>query len=71
LNILFDASTATSELLATQFLGTAFQRVQPQLETSIGLDEIGAVNSLQATAQKFIASPAWPNVRDWAKANFA
>ena len=71
LNMLFDAGTATSELLATQILGSAFQRVQVKLEKSIGLDEIGAVNSLKGTAEKFIASPGWAKVRDWAKANFA
>ncbi len=71
LNMLFDAGTATSELLATQVLGTAFQRVQMKLEKSIGLDDVGAVDSLKATADKFIASPAWPKVRDWAQANFA
>ena len=55
LNMLFDAGSAASELLATQVLGTAFHRVQIQLEKSIGLDDIGALDALKSTAEQFIA----------------
>ncbi len=70
IDLLVDSVTGVADYQATQLLDACYQRINPVMDSDIGLDDVEKVPTLLAIAKAWRASPAFAELIAWLQAKW-